>query len=227
MVFFRIFVKKRENMVDYNVWFTSDLHFCHRNILKYTDRVNRMGLDADSPNLDQMNQWIIDKWNSRVQKNDIVYMLGDFSFINTNITRKFLEKLKGNKHLIWGNHDKSLKGLENYFESCSDIKDVVFKQSSFPFLQEDVAAVLCHYPILAWNGRNYGSLMIHGHSHGNLDDFNIQSKELRVDVGIDSKLADYDMVSLEQIYEYMKKVSNGKPFNEYIKEHIETTGMEC
>ena len=60
----------------------------------------------------------------------------------------------------------------------------------------------------------------------NLDDFNIQSKELRVDVGIDSKLADYDMVSLEQIYEYMKKVSNGKPFNEYIKEHIETTGMK-
>ena len=225
MVFFRIFAEKKKNMVDYNVWFTSDLHLCHRNICKYTDRINRMGLNPDHPNLDQMNEWIIDKWNSKVQKNDIVYMLGDFSFINTNITRKLLEKLKGKKHLIWGNHDKSLKGLENYFESCSDIKEPTFKQSCFPFLQEDVVAVLCHYPILAWDRRNYGSIMLHGHSHGNLDDYNDQSKELRVDVGLDGKLADYDMVSLEQVYNHMKKISGGKLFEDYIKEHIEATGM--
>ena len=67
--------------------------------------------------------------------------------------------------------------------------------------------------------------MLHGHSHGNLDEYNDQSKELRVDIGLDGKLADYDMVSLEQVYNPMKKISEGKLFKDYIKEHIEATGM--
>lgn len=212
-------------MVNYKVWFTSDLHLCHRNILKYTDRINRIGLNPQSPNLDQMNQWIIDKWNSRVDKQDIVYMLGDFSFINTDITRKFLEKLNGKKHLIWGNHDKSLKGLEHYFESCSDIKEVTFKKDNFPFLDENMTIVMCHFPILAWDRRMHGSVMLHGHTHGSIDELNKNSGELRVDVGLDGKLADYDMVSLEQVYSYMKNVSGGKPFAQYAEELAERINL--
>lgn len=212
-------------MVNYKVWFTSDLHLCHRNILKYTDRINRIGLNPQSPNLDQMNQWIIDKWNSRVDKQDIVYMLGDFSFINTDITRKFLEKLNGKKHLIWGNHDKSLKGLEYYFESCSDIKETTFKKDNFPFLDENMTVVMCHFPILAWDRRMHGSIMLHGHTHGSIDELNKNSGELRVDVGLDGKLADYDMVSLEQVYSYMKNVSGGKPFAQYAEELAERINL--
>lgn len=212
-------------MVNYKVWFTSDLHLCHRNILKYTDRINRIGLNPQSPNLDQMNQWIIDKWNSRVDKQDIVYMLGDFSFINTDITRKFLEKLHGKKHLIWGNHDKSLKGLEHYFESCSDIKETTFKKDNFPFLDENMTVVMCHFPILAWDRRMHGSVMLHGHTHGSIDELNKNSGELRVDVGLDGKLADYDMVSLEQVYSYMKNVSEGKPFAQYAEELAERINL--
>lgn len=210
-------------MQNTNVWFTSDLHFCHRNILKYTDRINVMGLNAENPNLDQMNQWIIDKWNSRVMREDTVYMLGDFSFINTDLTRKLLEKLKGHKHLIWGNHDKSLKGLENYFESCSQIKEAVFKKENFPFMEENMTVEMCHFPILSWDKRSHGSVMLHGHCHGNMDDYNTNSGELRVDVGLDGKLANYDMVSLKDVYLYMKDVSGGQPFRDYIQNLIEMT----
>lgn len=205
-------------MVKYNVWFTSDLHFSHKNILKYTDRIAQMGLDVENVNLEEMNQWIIDKWNSRIQKKDIVYILGDFSFANPEETKKILEKLKGEKHLIRGNHDGSLRGLENYFVSSSDIKETVFKKNNFDFLEENIGVIMCHYPMLTWNGRMYGTLMLHGHCHGSLDAFNSKSEELRLDIGIDGKLANYDIVSLEQVYTTMKNISQNKPFKEYVEE---------
>ena len=48
---------------------------------------------------------------------------------------------------------------------------------------------LCHYFLVSWNRKNYGACMIHGHCHGRVDDYNIKTGDLRVDVGIDGKLA--------------------------------------
>lgn len=46
---------------------------------------------------------------------------------------------------------------------------------------------MCHFPMLSWEHKDKGSVMIHGHCHGKVDKINIDSKELRVDVGIDGK----------------------------------------
>ena len=64
---------------------------------------------------------------------------------------------------------------------------------------------MCHFPMLSWEHKDKGSVMIHGHCHGKVDQINIDSKELRVDVGIDGNLANYDLISLEKLSKYLEK----------------------
>lgn len=54
------------------IWFTSDTHFGHENVLKFTDR--------PWETIWQMNDAIVDSINGRVAVNDELYILGDFSF---------------------------------------------------------------------------------------------------------------------------------------------------
>ena len=71
------------------------------------------------------------KWNT-ISKHDIVYILGDVSFVSSDDTKKILEKLNG-KHLIIGNHDSPCSSLSNYFVSTSQIKEVTFKKIHYSF----------------------------------------------------------------------------------------------
>jgi calcineurin-like phosphoesterase family protein len=212
------------------IWFTSDLHFSHRNIVKYTTgRKEEFGLDeTDVDMMKKHDEGLIRRWNMTVQKHDTVYILGDLSFASTDDTRKILEKLNGKKHLIIGNHDGSCRGLENYFVSVSQIKEVTFKRTIFSFLDENMHCVLCHFPLVAWNRRMHGSVMVHGHTHGSMDEINIQSEELRVDIGFDSQLANNGLVSLEQLYHYMKRtVAKGNKFQDHVDMLIEKTGFKA
>ena len=207
-----------------NIWLVSDLHFSHKNIVKYsTNRKNELNLDEnDNEMLKKHDEALIRRWNYTVKKYDTVYILGDFSFATTDETRKILEKLNGKKHLIIGNHDASCKGLDNYFESVSQIKEVTFKKTVYPFLDENIHCIMCHFPMMAWNRRMHGAIMVHGHCHGSLDEINKQSEELRVDIGFDSELADGGLVSLEQLYNYMKfDVAKGKTFQEHLDYLVE------
>ena len=54
------------------IWFTSDTHFGHENVLKFTDR--------PWETIWQMNDAIVDSINGRVAVDDELYILGDFSF---------------------------------------------------------------------------------------------------------------------------------------------------
>ena len=209
------------------VWFTSDLHFTHPSILYFHPwRRDACGitleeLQADkNAALEKHDQWLIDKWNSTVRKPDEVYFLGDFCFGNREHTEEILRKLKGRKHLIIGNHDKSLRGLENYFESVSQIKEVKFTNNQFKFIDpnETFCVELCHYPMLTWNRRPHGTCMVHGHCHGSLDGFNNSSKELRVDVGLDCNQWMHEFIEVEPLYYYMKdiiKTADCNTFQEY------------
>lgn len=78
------------------IYFTSDLHFGHNNIIKYDER------PFDS--LEHMNQVLIDNWNSTVDQNDLIYCLGDFS-LSWDFAQKVTPRLNGKKILIAGNHD--------------------------------------------------------------------------------------------------------------------------
>jgi calcineurin-like phosphoesterase family protein len=129
-------------MNSYNIWFCSDTHFNHLNILKFQkERREAMGITddmSDTEKLHKHNEWIINMWNMTVKKEDHIYILGDVSFGTTEETRKILERLKGHKHLIIGNHDKSCRGLENYFVSVSQIKEFPIKKHQYDFLEENI-----------------------------------------------------------------------------------------
>lgn len=212
------------------IWFTSDLHFGHFNIVKYTaKRSSTFNLDITDVNmLTKHDKSIIERWNETVKKKDTVYILGDFSFASPGETKKILEKLNGEKHLIIGNHDGSCRTLGNYFESVSHIKEVTFKKTVFPFLDENMHCIMCHFPMIAWNRRMNGSIMLHGHTHGSICELNKQSEELRLDVGFDSEIGNCNLVELEDLYKYLKNnVTNGKTFKEHIKYLVEKTGLRA
>ena len=212
------------------VWFVSDTHFSHKNIVKYnTNRQEILELDInDEDMLQKHDAALIKCWNETVKKNDTVYILGDFSFASPDDIRRILEKLNGKKHLIIGNHDGGCRGLSNYFESTSQIKEVTFKKTVFPFLDENMHCVLCHFPFVAWNRRMHGSVMLHGHTHGSLCNINRESEELRVDIGFDGQLAHGNLVSLEQVYHYMKyDIAKGKTFQEHIDYLTDKTGFRA
>lgn len=218
------------------IWFVSDTHFGHVSILYFHPlRREACGVTLEELQADKNSaiakhdQWLINKWNSVVRKQDTVYFLGDFCLKNKEYTENILRQLKGKKFLIRGNHDKSLNGLENYFEWVGDIKEAKFTNNQFKFIDpnETFCVEMCHFPMLTWNRRPHGTCMVHGHSHGNANIINELTDELRVDVGLDNQYWDYNFVELEQLYNYFRNIikSHGfSTFQDYVNYLMETQG---
>ena len=149
-----------------NVWFTSDQHFFHNNVIKYCNR--------PFETVEEMNATMIANWNAVVAKGDSVYMLGDFAFVNkTAQAEAIIGQLNGHIHWVYGNHDAKIKGAKGV-AWAGDYKEV--KHMGYKF-------VCCHYPMVTWNGCHRGTIMLHGHCHGTLPD---DGRLLRFDVGVDS-----------------------------------------
>ena len=164
------------------VWFTSDNHFFHRNVIKYCNRPFN--------NAEEMNEEMIRLWNETVDTKDTVYLLGDFAFTNTKGVEALVKRLNGHIHWIWGNHDESMKNA-NGFVWSGHYKEVKVDKQKF---------ILSHYPMLSWNGSGKGSIMLHGHCHGSLKD---DETQLRMDVGVDCH--NFKPISSEFIIEEMNK----------------------
>lgn len=79
-----------------NTWFTSDQHFGHEAIIGYCDR--------PFPNSVEMDEALIKNYNKLVQDNDVVYFLGDTGWNKQGSLKRIIERLKGRKILILGNH---------------------------------------------------------------------------------------------------------------------------
>lgn len=76
----------------------ADNHFGHKNVIEFENR--------PFASIEEMDKYMIKQWNSVVKGDDIVYMLGDFSFYGFDQTAKILKQLNGVKKLVMGNHDK-------------------------------------------------------------------------------------------------------------------------
>ena len=79
-----------------NVYFTSDTHFGHSNIMRFCQR--------PFSDVTDMNNCLIENWNNKVGKDDIIFHLGDFAMGGSNLWNGILERLNGHKILILGNH---------------------------------------------------------------------------------------------------------------------------
>ena len=76
----------------------ADLHFGHNNIIQYENR--------PFSNAEEMDNRLIELWNSVVGKDDLVYVLGDFTLSRRkDIIANLVNILHGRKILIMGNHD--------------------------------------------------------------------------------------------------------------------------
>lgn len=176
-------------------YFTSDTHLSHGNIIKY---VNRPFKHAD-----EMNETIIENWNKTVTKQDIVFHLGDVAFErDRNKLEWMLSRLNGEKHLIWGNHDKFLKTIKwsNYFQSAHDMRIVNIPPEANDGKRQRI--VLCHYAFRVWDQSHHGTWNLYGHSHGTLPDDN---RMLSCDIGVDNW--NFTPVSMPQLNEFMSKKS--------------------
>lgn len=122
--------------------FISDLHLGHKNILKFSP--SRGGVDMKTH-----SEWLVEQWNSVVAKNDLVWVLGDLAFDKAHLP--YLKKMKGNKHLILGNHDTfSMEIYAPYFNKIMGLN----KYKGF---------WLSHAPMHP--GHLRGLPNIHGHLH--------------------------------------------------------------
>lgn len=135
-----------------NTFVCADLHFFHKNILKYENRPFQ--------DVDDMNKQLIKRWNSVVKKDDIVYVLGDVSFGGTKATRDIVSRLNGRKMLIMGNHDRG--------RSIAKWLDIGFEWvSPHPVILGEFV-VLMHEPPQYFND-SCPYFYVYGHVHGTPD----------------------------------------------------------
>lgn len=137
-----------------NIFFTSDHHFGHENIIEHCDR--------PFESLNEMNEMMIEKWNNKVGKNDLVYHLGDLSLLKADKTLEIIKRLNGRKRYIFGNHDKSWvknKDCQKCFEVMKDLDYIKIGEQKI---------MLCHYAMLIWRSSYRGSYHFYGHSHCNI-----------------------------------------------------------
>ena len=82
------------------IWLTSDLHFNHKNILKYEPETRPF------ETVEEMNETLFNNWNSVVGNEDTVYVLGDFFMGKTDKISEIINRLNGKEIvLVSGNHD--------------------------------------------------------------------------------------------------------------------------
>lgn len=93
----------KEPIMKQNTFFTSDTHFFHNNIIQYCNR--------PFSSVDEMNEKLIENWNSVVGKNDIIWHLGDFCFGKKENIHEILPRLNGRINLVMGNHDHQKIGF--------------------------------------------------------------------------------------------------------------------
>ena len=132
------------------IFFIADTHFGHRNVINHDNRPFN--------NIEEMDNYMIEKWNKKVSKDDIVYILGDFGWYNGGKNKEIAKKLNGHKHLIRGNHDGNINGC---FETVSRYEELKIN---------DRKVILSHYPMLFYNGQYKDAIMLYGHVYNNKDE---------------------------------------------------------
>jgi calcineurin-like phosphoesterase family protein len=166
------------------IWFTSDLHINHSNIIKYCKRPYRCVVE--------MNEALIKNHNALVQPNDTIYNLGDFAMNgNYGYLSSQMSRFNGKKHYILGNHDKPKifedMVVNGVLESCNQTLGVSINGQYI---------WLSHYAHRVWNKSHHNSWHCYAHSHGGLPSYG-----LSYDVGVDNN--GYCPISFDQLSKIM------------------------
>lgn len=144
--------EKRESAVkvrDPREFIIGDNHFYDSNIINYC---------RDFASVLEMNEYMVENWNSVVENNDTIFVLGDFfDFSNCTETQaiEILNRLNGRKILIVGNHDK---GYEEFYRSNGvEVIDYTIVKDGFWFLS--------HEPMFVTEAAPYANIFAHVHTN--------------------------------------------------------------
>lgn len=185
------------------IYFTSDPHYYHENVIKFCGR--------PFANANEMNEKMIQEWNSIVTPDDTVYCLGDFSLAFRPV-EVITPRLMGTKHLVPGNHDfchsyhkrsRNPERLETWMQKYRDNGWNVLPEQT----ELDIPGVgivqMCHHPYILdtthgddkyekWRPNDDGRWLLCGHVHQNW-----KFKDKMINVGVD--VWDFKPVSIEEI----------------------------
>ena len=165
------------------IYYISDLHLFHNKII---EKYNR-----PFASIEEMHDCIIKNWRNTVQKNDIVYILGDLGMYHAHEIAEIISSLPGNKILITGNHDSwNLKHtpLRKCFKEISIYKEII---------DAGRRVVLFHYPLEEWNGFYRGFYHVHGHVHESADGVPLSNRERRYNACVE--FCDYRPMTLDEL----------------------------
>lgn len=179
------------------IFFVSDTHFGHTNIIKYCNRPFN--------NVDEMDEALINNWNAKVPKDGIVYHLGDFAWGSINYWEKIREQLNGEIILIYGNHDEKYlnnKLMYKLFKEVTPQKKIWINK---------IPIYMNHYPFLCFGGSYKGlgsTWQLFGHVHSNpRSEEGLDHKRLvncfptQYDVGVDNN--NFTPISFDELYSYI------------------------
>ena len=178
-----------------DIWFTADTHFGHENIIRYCGRPF-----CDAAEMDRV---MVERWNGVVGVDDVVYHLGDFTLGGWwYVAKPRLGELNGRVKVVPGGHDhRWLPDADGRLKVLPPLHTLEFDVGD----KYPLVVVLCHYPMLSWDRSHYGSIHLHGHSHGTIPDSRSsdvkippgQRRGFRLDVGVDCH--DFAPVSLARV----------------------------
>ena len=139
-----------------NIWLISDTHFNHNQSFLYEPR--------GFVSVKEMNESIIERWNSLVKPEDTVYHLGDVIMGDLDAGLQFVKSLNGHIKLALGNHDtpQRVAAFSEFFDEI---------QFGYRLKVGKKVLYLSHYPMLTGNFDNSKVYSIHGHTH-NKEKFN-------------------------------------------------------
>lgn len=161
----------------------ADTHFGHSSIIKYCDR--------PFVTVEEMDRQLIEKWNSVVGKEDIVYHQGDFAMGNVDRISSYRNKLNGRIFLIQGNHDGY--SMKRYYEAGFD------KVYDKPIIYQDFF-ILSHQPLFITESMPYAN--IYGHVHNNPQFIDYTSNTFCVSC----ERVEYKPILFDEIVDRMKSV---------------------
>lgn len=141
------------------IYFSSDLHLNHNQSFIYEPRGFK--------NVHEMNNSIIQNFNSTITHDDDLYLLGDNFLGELESGINLFNQLPGKIHLIWGNHDTDNR--KNALSKCHNVIEIIgfatiIKYNKFHFY-------LSHFPTSTTNFDDYKKplkqriLCLAGHTH--------------------------------------------------------------
>lgn len=175
------------------IFFTSDPHYYHDNIIKYCNRPFK--------NAKEMNEKLIRNWNSVVPIDGHTIVGGDFAMTsNIELITNVISRLNGHIYLTFGNHDYQNRldrsVIASKFDKVSDVFDLTISDSELD--DGKINFFISHYPHLFWPKH---SINLHGHIHSGpkstAKEVDVNKKAMRYDIGVDNN--NYYPISYEDL----------------------------